>query len=88
VFAPEERDVYIYERTPKDLAPLGAKSASETSVAQKRFRFYGTSGQRKDREAINIAPGWSEAVSTVRLHFKLEFANLNEIWKSCLSLFA
>ena len=25
VFAPEERDVYSYERTPKDLAPLGAK---------------------------------------------------------------
>ena len=30
VFAPEERDVYSYERTPKDLAPLGAKPASTT----------------------------------------------------------
>jgi hypothetical protein len=25
VFAPEERDVYSYQHTPKDLAPLGAK---------------------------------------------------------------
>jgi len=25
VFAPEECDVYSYEQTPKDLAPLGAK---------------------------------------------------------------
>ena len=30
VFAPEERDVYSYERTPKDLAPLGAKPGSRT----------------------------------------------------------
>jgi hypothetical protein len=30
VFAPEERDVYSYERTPKDLAPLGAKPGSGT----------------------------------------------------------
>ena len=29
-FAPEERDVYSYERTPKDLAPLGAKPGSRT----------------------------------------------------------
>jgi hypothetical protein len=31
VFAPEERDVYSYEHTPKDLAPLGAKLGSEPS---------------------------------------------------------
>jgi len=30
VFAPEERDVYSYERTHKDLAPLGPKPGSET----------------------------------------------------------
>jgi hypothetical protein len=30
VFAPEERDVYSYERTRKDLAPLGAKPGSAT----------------------------------------------------------
>src|SRR5436190_12822526 len=30
VVAPEERDVYSYERTPKDLAPLGAKPGSGT----------------------------------------------------------
>jgi hypothetical protein len=30
VFAPEERNVYSYERTPKDLAPLGAKLGSRT----------------------------------------------------------
>jgi hypothetical protein len=30
VFAPEERDVYSYEHTPKDLAPLGAKLGSGT----------------------------------------------------------
>ncbi|MFN2514232.1 MAG: hypothetical protein ABR568_22820 [Pyrinomonadaceae bacterium] len=29
VFAPEERDVYSYERAPEDLAPLGAKPAAE-----------------------------------------------------------
>src|SRR5436309_14715137 len=29
-FAPEERDVYSYERTPKDLAPLGAKPGGGT----------------------------------------------------------
>ena len=30
VFAPEERDVYSYECTRKDLAPLGAKPGSGT----------------------------------------------------------
>ncbi len=30
VFAPEERDVYSYERTPKDLAPPRAKPSSGT----------------------------------------------------------
>src|SRR6266550_2003069 len=30
VVAPEERDVYSYERTPKGLAPLGAKPGSGT----------------------------------------------------------
>jgi hypothetical protein len=30
VFAPEERDVYSYEYTLKDLAPLGAKLGSVT----------------------------------------------------------
>src|SRR2546429_7521516 len=30
VVAPEERDVYSYERTPKNLAPLGAKPGSGT----------------------------------------------------------
>jgi hypothetical protein len=32
VFAPEERDVYSYERTPRDLAPLKAKLGSSTFV--------------------------------------------------------
>jgi hypothetical protein len=30
IFAPEERDVYSYEPTPTDLAPLGAKPGNET----------------------------------------------------------
>ena len=34
VFAPEERDVYSYERAPKDLAPLGAKCGSGTFAGQ------------------------------------------------------
>ena len=29
VFAPEERDVYSYERAPEDLTPLGAKPAAQ-----------------------------------------------------------
>jgi len=29
VFAPAERDVYNYQRTPKDLAPLGAQPGGE-----------------------------------------------------------
>ncbi|MEP6912660.1 MAG: hypothetical protein ABI923_07890, partial [bacterium] len=29
-----ERDVYSYERTPKDLAPLGAKPAAESLSGQ------------------------------------------------------
>jgi len=34
VFAPEERDVYSYERVPSDLAPLGARPGSrEESIA-------------------------------------------------------
>jgi hypothetical protein len=28
VFAPEERNIYSYERPPRDLAPLGAKPGS------------------------------------------------------------
>ncbi len=44
VFAPEERDVYSYERTPKYLAPLGAKSGSGTiGRGQRRVRSYGAS---------------------------------------------
>jgi len=30
VSAPEERNVYSYERTPKDVAPLGAKPGGRT----------------------------------------------------------
>jgi hypothetical protein len=33
VFAPEERDVYSYQRPPKDLATLGAKPGNRT-IAQ------------------------------------------------------
>lgn len=32
-FAPAERDVYSWQYTPKDLAPLGAKPRSETVAA-------------------------------------------------------
>ena len=43
-FAPEERDVYSYKRTPKDLAPLGAKPGSRIfAEAQKRLRSDGAS---------------------------------------------
>src|SRR5947207_10745021 len=39
VFAPAERDVYSHERTPKDIAPLGAKPGSGTFARQaKRLR--------------------------------------------------
>jgi hypothetical protein len=44
VFAPEERDVYSYERTPKEIAPLGAKPGGGTfALRQKRLRSYGAS---------------------------------------------
>ena len=33
-FAPEERDVYSYEHTTKDLAPSGAKPSAESSLRQ------------------------------------------------------
>jgi hypothetical protein len=43
-FAPEERDVYSYEFTRKDLAPLGAEPSSGTIDEQaKRLRSYGAS---------------------------------------------
>jgi hypothetical protein len=43
-FAPEERDVYSCDSTPKDLAPLGARLASGTfAEAAKRLRSYGAS---------------------------------------------
>jgi hypothetical protein len=51
VFAPEERDVYSYERTPKDLAPLGAKPSSGTftGAGKKRLRclYLRSSGVKK-----------------------------------------
>jgi hypothetical protein len=34
VFAPEERDVYSNERTPKEIAPLGAKPGGGTFASQ------------------------------------------------------
>jgi hypothetical protein len=34
VFAPEERDVYSYECTRKELAPLGAKPSAECLARQ------------------------------------------------------
>jgi hypothetical protein len=53
VFAPEERDVYSYERAPKDLAPLGAKpgsgtfaGAGKTDCAPPELRSKGPPGYR------------------------------------------
>ena len=44
-FAPEERDVYSYEQTPKDLAPLGAKPGSGifAEAGKSELRSYGAS---------------------------------------------
>ena len=51
VFAPDERDVYSYERVPNGLAPLGAKPATdEESMALLR------SFESKEKPAINISP--------------------------------
>jgi len=75
VFAPEERDVYSYECTRKDLAPSGAKRDSETMGQQaKAIALLRSFGERKDRWAINISPLWGEATNNVLLHFQLEFA--------------
>ncbi|MDX6499102.1 MAG: hypothetical protein QOG23_2362 [Blastocatellia bacterium] len=51
VFAPEERDVYSYERTTKDLAPLGAKPGSRTFAEAGNSDCAPTERRRKERTA-------------------------------------
>ena len=76
VFAPEERDVYSYERTPKDLAPLGAKPGTGTfALAKSDCAPTELRSKDQDRQAINISPLRGEPPNNVLLHFQVEFAN-------------
>jgi hypothetical protein len=66
VLAPEERDVYSYQRTPKDFAPLGAKPGSATCRGRQiQLRSFGASSHEKNRPAINISPRWGETAKTI-----------------------
>jgi len=47
----EERDVYSYERTPKDLAPLGAKPGSRTFAETGKSDCAPTELRSKERTA-------------------------------------
>jgi hypothetical protein len=51
VFAQEERDVYSYEHTPKDLAPLGAKLGSRTFADAGKSDCAPTELRSKERTA-------------------------------------
>jgi hypothetical protein len=64
-FAPEERDVYSSERTPKDLAPLGAKRGSVTIDEAEAIALLRSLGTKNDRQAMNISPRRGEATTKV-----------------------
>jgi hypothetical protein len=51
VFAPEERDIYSYERMPNDLAPLEAKPGSETFTGAGKSDCAPTELRSKERTA-------------------------------------
>jgi len=74
VFAPEERDVYSYERVPNDVAPLGAKAGRRTLAKESVALLRMLEEQKKDRQAINLSPLWGEAMG--RLHFEVELAKV------------
>ena len=62
-------------RTPKDLAPLGAKRGSRTFTGAAKSDCAPTKLRNKERpQAINISPRWGEATNNCLLHFLLEFA--------------
>ena len=61
-------------RTPKDIAPLGAKPGSGTFVRASDCAPTELRTKDKDRRAINISPLRGEATNNVLLHFQLEFA--------------
>ena len=77
-FAPEERDVYSYERTHYSLAPLGAKPASATNAPRqaKAGALLRSFGVKKGPLAINISPPWGEATNDILLHFQVESADI------------
>jgi hypothetical protein len=70
VFAPEERDVYSYERPPKDLAPLRAKQNLRGS---RQSGCAPTELQSKQRPLgyKHLAP-LGGSTNNILLHFKLE----------------
>jgi hypothetical protein len=79
-FAPAERDVYSYEHTPKDLAPVGAKRGSERSLDRaKGCAPPELRSKEKNQQGYKHLARWGEMTSNVLLHFQLEFAN--EKWK-------
>src|SRR5204862_3722166 len=66
-FAPEERNVYSYERTPKDLAPLGAKPGGGTFARAGKSDCAPTELRTKERTArLYISPFWGEATDRIR----------------------
>jgi hypothetical protein len=65
-FAPSERDVYSYERTPKYLAALGAKPSRRTFAGEaKAIALLRSLGLKANRQAINISPLRGEAINNV-----------------------
>ncbi len=73
-------NVYSYERTRKDFAPLGAKpgrgnfaEAAKNDCAPKEPR----NKEKRTRQAINISSLWGAATNNVLLHFQLEFLICN-----------
>jgi len=76
VFAPEERDVYSYERTPKDLAPPGAKSGTGTfALAQNAIALLRSFGVKIRTVSYKHLAPMGRTANNVLLHFQVESAN-------------
>jgi hypothetical protein len=68
VFAPEERDVYCYERTLKDLDPVGAKLGSVNFARAEAIGSYVVRSNEKPLGYKHLAPlGQSDKQSSVAL---------------------
>jgi hypothetical protein len=87
VFAPEERDVYSYERRSKEHAPLGAKPGSGTSSAQaKAVSLLRSEESNRGLPAINISPlmGRRASMFCCTSKLNLQMTNGKCFWSSCV----